>query len=118
MGILFFDTPCRVWANNLMVQAAANAYSRNIEIINEHGRTLTIDARQSIGPNLVITFISENQHCQSTEETSVHFNIKNVDVDRHDKDGDKLNVDADRHEKTVTNKTLTLTRRTKTVTTT
>ena len=77
----------RVWADNLIVQAASYAYTRNIEIITEHGRTLTIDARQSIGPNLVITFNSENQHYQSIEETSVHFNIGNIDVDRHDKDG-------------------------------
>ena len=26
----------RVWADNLMVQAAANAYNKNIEIVNEH----------------------------------------------------------------------------------
>ena len=82
-----------------MVLATTNAYSKNIEIINEHGRTLNIDVRQSIGPNLVITFSSENQHYQSTEETSVHFNIKNTDVDRHDKDGDKQNIDVDSQDK-------------------
>ena len=32
----------RVLADNLTVQAAANAYSRNIEIINEHGGTITL----------------------------------------------------------------------------
>ena len=89
----------RVWADNLIVKAVSNAYSRNIEIINEHGRTLTIGASQSIGPNLVITFNSENQHSQSTEETSVHFNIGNIDVGRHDKDGDKQNIDVDSQDK-------------------
>ena len=83
----------RVWADNLMVQAAANAYSRNIEIVNEHGCTVTIDARQSTGRNLVITFNSKTQHYQSTEEACVHFNIGNRDVDIHigsqDKDVDK-----------------------------
>ena len=39
----------RVWADNLMVQAAANAYNRNFEIINEHGQTIAIDARLSLG---------------------------------------------------------------------
>ena len=83
----------RVWADNLMVQASANTYSRNIEIVNEHRCTVNIDARQSTGRNLVITFNSKTQHYQSTEEASVHFNIGNRDVDTHvgsqDKDVDK-----------------------------
>ena len=75
-----------------MVQAAANAYRANIDIIDEHGRVVTIEARESVGPHFVITFNSQSQHYQSTIPY-IDFNIDNYQND----DVDKQNSDDYKH---------------------
>ena len=75
-----------------MVQVAANAYIANIDIIDEHGRVVTIEARESVGPHFVITFNSQSQHYQSTIPY-IDFNIDNYQND----DVDKQNSDDYKH---------------------
>lgn len=64
-----------VWTDNIMIQAASNAMERNIEIIHDDRRTVTIRTNNAMYDTIVLRYLNTNHY----NSTKIRNETRNID---------------------------------------